>query len=77
MLKSPLHLYSIDALLAVFPDARIIQTHRDPGTVAGSGCSLAEVLRTLYTMHPDPRLIGRDWVESWGSAMRRRPCWMR
>lgn len=69
VLKSPLHLYSIDALLEVFPDARIIQTHRDPSTVAGSGCSLYEVLRTLYTRNPDPHLIGRDWVGGWGVAM--------
>ncbi|MBW2419995.1 MAG: sulfotransferase, partial [Deltaproteobacteria bacterium] len=69
VLKSPLHLYSIDALLEVFPDARIIQTHRDPHTVAGSGCSLAEVLRTLYSMRPDPHMIGSDWVGGWGAAM--------
>jgi hypothetical protein len=30
LLKNPGHSYQIDALLAVFPDARIIYTHRDP-----------------------------------------------
>ncbi len=69
VLKSPLHLYSVDALLEVFPDARIIQTHRAPGTVAGSGCSLYEVLRSVYTMRPDPDTIGGDWLYGWGAAM--------
>ena len=30
VLKSPGHLWALDALLDVYPDARIIQTHRDP-----------------------------------------------
>lgn len=71
VLKSPLHLFFIDALLEVFPDARIVQTHRDPSTVAASGCSLYEVLRTLYNVKADPAQIGRDWLDSWGSAMDR------
>jgi len=42
VLKAPSHLASLDALLAVYPDARIVQTHRDPLRVMGS------VLSTLY-----------------------------
>ena len=30
LLKSPIHLQSLDSLLSVFPDACIVQTHRDP-----------------------------------------------
>jgi hypothetical protein len=71
VLKSPLHLFAVDAILEVFPDARIIQTHRDPRTVAASGCSLSEVLRMLYTVKPDPRVIGQDWLQTWGTAMSR------
>jgi hypothetical protein len=42
VLKAPSHLASLDALLAVYPDACIVQTHRDPLRVVGS------VLSTLY-----------------------------
>jgi hypothetical protein len=71
VLKSPLHLFALDALFEVFPDARIIQTHRDPRTVAGSGCSLYEVLRSIYTVRPHPEIVGRDWLGCWGAAMAR------
>jgi hypothetical protein len=36
VLKSPGHLWALDALLAVYPDARIVQTHRDPLQVIAS-----------------------------------------
>jgi len=41
VLKSPAHLYSLDALLAVFPDACLVQMHRDPQEVIPSVCSLS------------------------------------
>ncbi len=30
VLKNPSHLFALDALLEVYPDALVIQTHRDP-----------------------------------------------
>ena len=30
VLKAPFHLGFVDVLFALFPDARIVQTHRDP-----------------------------------------------
>jgi hypothetical protein len=42
VLKAPSHMASLDALLAVYPDACVVQTHRDPLRVMGS------VLSTLY-----------------------------
>ena len=41
VLKNPSHLDALDALMAVFPDALVVQTHRDPVTCVGSACSLA------------------------------------
>ncbi|WP_236789576.1 sulfotransferase [Amycolatopsis sp. GM8] len=41
VLKSSSHLVCLDALLATFPDALVIQTHRRPAsTVLGSACSM-------------------------------------
>ncbi|HJQ46749.1 MAG TPA: sulfotransferase [Amycolatopsis sp.] len=43
VLKSSSHLVCLDALLAVYPDALIIQTHRRPAsTVLGSACSMVD-----------------------------------
>ncbi len=38
-LESPAHLFALDALTEVFPDACLVQTHRDPLEVVPSGCS--------------------------------------
>jgi adenylyl-sulfate kinase len=71
VLKAPSHLFALDALLAVFPDARIVQTHRDPRQVAASSCSLFETARTLYTEDAARPALGETWLENWGTAMDR------
>ncbi|MGB1581605.1 MAG: sulfotransferase family protein, partial [Nevskiales bacterium] len=40
VLKTPAHLGQLDTLLKVFPDARIIQTHRDPSKTTASFSSM-------------------------------------
>ena len=52
-LKSPVHLHSLPVLLAHYPDARIVVTHRDPPTVLGSVTSLIATLRWAYSDHVD------------------------
>src|SRR5581483_11980310 len=61
-LKSPGHLWALDALLAVYPDARIVQTHRDPLRVISSLTSLITLLRSLASDRIDPDEIGADWT---------------
>jgi hypothetical protein len=63
VLKSPFHLYNLDTLLKVFPDAKIMWTHRDPQTVMGSWCSLIETGLSLFHQTYDPTAIGREWLE--------------
>jgi hypothetical protein len=41
VLKNPSHLDALDALMTVFPDALVVQTHRDPVVCVASACSLA------------------------------------
>ena len=41
VLKNPSHLFALDELLAVYPDALVIQTHRAPRVAIASACSLA------------------------------------
>ncbi|MFJ3307939.1 sulfotransferase family protein [Streptomyces sp. NPDC086549] len=63
VLKSPLHLENLDALRAVFPDATIVWTHRDPATVVASFCSLVEHGMAVSTRPLDPHWIGATWLE--------------
>jgi hypothetical protein len=62
VLKSPGHLWALDALLAVYPDARIVQTHRDPLKVIASLASLVALLRGMASDRIDPRAIGAEWT---------------
>jgi hypothetical protein len=62
VLKSPGHLWTLDALLAVYPDACIVQTHRDPLRVIASLVSLICTLRSIATDDVDPHEIGADWT---------------
>jgi hypothetical protein len=48
VLKAPDHVYSLKELFSVFPDAVIIQTHRNPLEVLRSSIQLTEVLYNLF-----------------------------
>lgn len=48
ILKAPDHVFSLEALFGVFPDAMIIQMHRDPMEVLKSSIQLTEVLREMF-----------------------------
>jgi hypothetical protein len=50
LLKAPEHLGHLPALLEVYPDARLVQTHRDPIKCMASATSL---MGTLYSMRSD------------------------
>jgi hypothetical protein len=71
VLKNPSHLFALDALLAVYPDAVIIQTHRDPRAAIGSVCSLnARAAAGWSTVFHGP-VVGRAQLELWSRGMRR------
>lgn len=58
--KTPHHLENFDALLTVFPDARVIHTHRDPAKVVPSFCSMMAHGRRMFTDDVDPIAIGKQ-----------------
>jgi len=47
LLKSPAHIWQLDTLLAEYPDAVLVQTHRDPLVVISSISALAAHLQKL------------------------------
>jgi hypothetical protein len=70
-LKSPPDAFFLDAVLAVFPDARFVMTHRDPAPVLGSVCSLISTLHALTGEPPPPAALGAAELASWSEALRR------
>ena len=59
VLKSPVHLHNLPVLLATYPDARLVITHRDPLAILGSVTSLIATLRWAHSDVVDTEAIGR------------------
>jgi hypothetical protein len=60
ILKSPDHLSALEELFPVFPDAMIIQTHRNPIDVLKSSMQLVEVLHGLFARPDRERIHERE-----------------
>ncbi len=71
VLKSPMHLAALDALLAVFPDACVVQTHRDPLKAIPSLCSLAATVRSIATDDLNLPNIGPRIAKTWAAIVAR------
>ncbi|HEX6842370.1 MAG TPA: sulfotransferase [Stellaceae bacterium] len=66
VLKCPDHVFALDEIRSVYPDARIVFVHRDPMRVLLSATRLTEVLRRPFTRHVDRAALGRQECERWG-----------
>jgi hypothetical protein len=69
ILKTPNHLWHLEALLAAYPDARIVWTHRDPGPVITSLASLANAGQRPLTFRADPRPTANEWKRKCAFAL--------
>jgi hypothetical protein len=63
LLKSPAHLWCLDALLDEYPDALLIQTHRDPVRVISSISALAALLRQMSSDHSSVSRAAKQYSE--------------
>ncbi|MBE9190490.1 sulfotransferase [Gloeocapsopsis crepidinum LEGE 06123] len=71
VLKAPAHIFYLDALIKVFPDACIVQTHRDPLKVLPSVCSLTAIVRGVYSDRVEPKALGNYWSDRIAKALER------
>jgi hypothetical protein len=71
VLKSPVHLHSLPTVLSVYPDARVVVTHRDPLTVLGSATSLVANLRWVHSDAVDFPAIGRELTARYAATLDR------
>ena len=70
-LKAPHHLHFMDLVFKTFPDARVVQSHRDPVETIPSLASLTAGLWVIYSDAADPVEVGRQWAEKFAAGMRR------
>jgi hypothetical protein len=63
ILKSPQHLEQLGPLLTVFPDATVVQTHRDPVRVTASFATLGAYGLRISVGGIDPHRVGRYWAD--------------
>ncbi len=70
-LKCPDHVFALDALRAVYPDARIVMLHRDPLKVLASVARLTEILRRPFTRHVVRSAIGDEVSARWTEGIER------
>jgi hypothetical protein len=71
VLKAPAHLPRLSALLSVYPDARIVMTHREPLEVLASEASLLVTLREMFSDAVDPLAVGREVTHVLAEHLRR------
>jgi hypothetical protein len=69
VLKNPSHLFALDALLTVYPDALVVQTHRAARIAVASVCSLAAQASAGWSATFAGEVIGRDQLELWARGL--------
>jgi Sulfotransferase family len=70
-LKTPVHMFALDALIEAYPNAKFLWSHRDPAKVMGSVCSLIRYVRSWSSDRDDPEELGAEQLASWAEAVRR------
>jgi hypothetical protein len=74
LLKNPGHISTLDLLFEIFPDARVIHTHRSPlYTVPSISSNMLLSHRMYEGAHADQwaKLLGPREMEKWADALRR------
>ncbi len=61
VLKTGAHMWGLEHLLRVYPDARIVFTHRDPVKSLTSYASLTALVRSMGSDAVDRFAVARDW----------------
>ena len=71
LLKAPSHVFQLPALLDVYPDARIIRTHRDPTKTLASSISLMGTLKWMRCNEVDMAKAPSELAYGYATIYRR------
>ena len=67
--KAPHHLHYMDLVFKMFPQAKVVQTHRDPVDTIPSLSSMTFGLWKIYSDHADARVLGSTWARKFAKGM--------
>ncbi|MCG8686037.1 MAG: sulfotransferase [Desulfobacterales bacterium] len=71
VLKAPMHLFGVEALIDIYPDAKIVFTHRDPIDAMVSGISMVYHWTNFTAGQADKQAI-LDWYPKlWAQGLKR------
>ncbi len=70
-LKNPWHPLFLNELTAVYPDAQLVMTHRDPVEVVASACSLLKAVRPMFSDHVDLHDIADTLLQTFDAMIAR------
>jgi len=71
LLRTPVHMFAIDAFVEAYPYARFLWSHRDPAKVLGSVCSLISYVRSWSSDYRDPHELGAEQLQWWAKGVDR------
>ena len=71
VLKAPTHMFALPSLLAIYPDALFVQTHRAPLEAMASVSSLITILRRVFSDAVDPLTVCREAIDYWSKTLDR------
>ena len=71
ILKEPQHLLNLKQMVDVYPDAAIVQTHRDPRRTLPSVASLIWTIQSMSKPDLDKKETGRQVLELFGAHLER------
>lgn len=69
VLKNPSHLFALEALLATYPDALVVQCHRPAETIMASMCSLSAHTTAGWSNTFVGAQIGADAMDTWSRGL--------
>jgi hypothetical protein len=70
-LKTPVHMFALHDLLAAYPNAKFLWSHRDPAKVLGSVCSLIHYTRSWSSDRDDSLELGAEQLDRWSEGIAR------
>ncbi len=70
-LRTPVHMFALDAFVDAYPNAKFLWSHRDPAKVLGSVCSLIAYVRSWSSDRKDPKELGAEQLAWWSQGINR------
>lgn len=70
-LRTPVHMFALEAFVEAYPNAKFLWSHRDPAKVLGSVCSLIAYVRSWSSERRDPHELGAEQLAWWSKGVQR------